>query len=264
MSVRKSIRLILVAIIMVLVLSSFYAYPAENATITGDGVRVRDIPSVWSAHISSVLDKGARVELVAKTEFIDTIDGRSAPWYDIRATGWVFGGFVAVDEGISIPLVSFTSEDRLLKTVFVLNGYNAFGVRKSEIKKNLGKPLSEITKKGTCAESYGMEYSYYTLVYKDVIFRGWNWNEGDDLYSVTYTTDAYDFYGLEVGCSVADVERVLGPGNRYTYADGVDGLSYSGEKYEFVGWNGVDFKLRDEKITAIEFSFGEETCEESW
>ena len=92
----------------------------SNATITGDGVRVRGIPSTLGRDIVSVLSKGARIEVIAKTEFVDTIDGLTAPWYRISYMEWVFGAFVKVDEGIDVPLVSFEwKEDGIAMIAFV-------------------------------------------------------------------------------------------------------------------------------------------------
>jgi hypothetical protein len=242
------------------------ANPDANATITGDGVRVRGLPSTLG-EVESVLDKGARIEVIGKTGFTDTIDGRTARWYKTSKRGWIFGAFVSLNEEARVPLLSFEyeSEDGVPMFTFVVKGLKAFGDTKSEIMKKLGKPVSETRKKSTCADL--PDTFFYTLSYKDVIFRGIEGNWGEQLYDVTYVTDAYDFYGLKVGCSVADVQRVLGEGGRVPNPRGIEELSYSGEKSGFVGWNGVDFTIGSgDIITIITFSGGEINCseDETW
>ena len=145
---------------------------------------------------------------------------------------------------------------------FCLKGYAAFGETKAEIKKKLGEPISETRKKSTCSDL--PDSFFYTLVYKDVVFRGVDGDWGDFLYSVTYVTGAYDFYGLKVGSSVAEVERALGDGHRDTvYNSKEEALFYSGEKYGFVGWNGLEFTIgTDDTISAIRFWSGEINCGE--
>ncbi|MBN2224515.1 MAG: SH3 domain-containing protein [Deltaproteobacteria bacterium] len=240
--------------------------PDANATITGDAVRVRGLPSTLG-EVKSVLDKGARIEVIGKTGFIDTIDGRTARWYKTSTWGWVFGAFVSVDEGASVPALpfKFESEDGVPRLTFVIGGLKPFGDKKSEIIQKLGKPISETRKKSTCADL--PDTFFYTLTYKDIVFRGIDGGWGESLYSVTYITDAYDFYGLKVGSSVADVERLLGKAYREKDPEGVEGFSYSGEKSGFVGWNGVNFAIgKNNTISSIEFWGGEINCgdDETW
>ncbi len=72
---------------------------AENATITGDGVRMR-----WEANTASdviiSLNKGTRVEVVSRSGIAETIGGDFAYWYYINygdQSGFVFGRFIAID-----------------------------------------------------------------------------------------------------------------------------------------------------------------------
>jgi hypothetical protein len=81
------------------------AYGADNATITGDGVALRRLPS-RSAEALTVLKKGTRVELVAETNVIDTIDGTTSAWYQVsygKSSGFVFGKYIGPDAGLTVP-----------------------------------------------------------------------------------------------------------------------------------------------------------------
>ena len=77
----------------------------DNATITGDGLRVRDLPNT-KANILANLDKGTRVEVMYHTNSTDSIDGFTGYWYYIgykSIFGYVFGKYISVDSGVFIP-----------------------------------------------------------------------------------------------------------------------------------------------------------------
>jgi len=86
----------------------FFALPAmaaENATITGDGLRVRDKPALNGNKVGS-LNKGYRVEAVSHSDHTDSIDGFTGYWYFIvykNLSGWVFGKYIQIDIRASIP-----------------------------------------------------------------------------------------------------------------------------------------------------------------
>ncbi|MBN1574808.1 MAG: SH3 domain-containing protein [Deltaproteobacteria bacterium] len=85
----------------------------ENGTITGDNLRVRKAPSV-KARIIGELNKGERVEALFKTDFSETIGGTNAPWYNIycfETNGYVFGGYLELDKGVSVPIESEVMPD---------------------------------------------------------------------------------------------------------------------------------------------------------
>lgn len=72
---------------------------ADNATITGDGVRLRGEPGTGGAVVAS-LDRGTRVEVVFRTGSVQTIDGDTYFWYFVNAGqkgGYVYGRFIAID-----------------------------------------------------------------------------------------------------------------------------------------------------------------------
>jgi hypothetical protein len=75
------------------------AFGVENATITGDAVRIREDAGT-DAPVVTTLNKGARVEVVNRMSLYQTIGGSSAYWYYINyrdASGYVFGKFIAID-----------------------------------------------------------------------------------------------------------------------------------------------------------------------
>jgi hypothetical protein len=246
---------------------SGYSDAINNATITGDGVRARNVPSTL-AGIVETFSKGTRIEVVGETDFTDTIDGYSAHWYKVSwykvslgmHFGFVFGQYIVPDAGANVPVLSM-GKDLDLMNAFIIRGHDALGDTKSEVLKKLGPPLSETKKKNKCAMP-GEESFYYTLTYKDVLFRGYGLEESDfPIYSVTYTTSAYNFLGLKVGSSVSDVERLLGKGQRYS-DDGIHDSStlyYYGETYFY-----ADFETDGKKVTAMTFTLGEMECDETW
>lgn len=84
-------------------LASYTVPAADNATITGDGVRLRGEPNTDAAVIGT-LSKGARVEIVFRTGTMQTIDGSSSYWYFTNAGdngGYIFGRFIAIDPAVA-------------------------------------------------------------------------------------------------------------------------------------------------------------------
>lgn len=76
----------------------------ENASISGDGVRIRETPGTSGAIIGSV-NKGTRLTVTARSPLAETIDGHQDSWYAVLyqgKKGYVFGRFLALDAGIII------------------------------------------------------------------------------------------------------------------------------------------------------------------
>lgn len=83
----------------------FFLSPAHTETrssvppaaqITGDFVRLRETPT-REGKIVGVLFKYMTVTIVGQGSPPETIDGKTAPWYQVKGTGvsgWVFGGFL--------------------------------------------------------------------------------------------------------------------------------------------------------------------------
>jgi uncharacterized protein YgiM (DUF1202 family) len=81
------------------------AFSAENASINGDGLRIREKPSTTGTVVGS-LNKGTRVQVLAHTDATDSIDGFTGYWYYIsykNVRGYVFGKYIKIDVGTSIP-----------------------------------------------------------------------------------------------------------------------------------------------------------------
>jgi uncharacterized protein YgiM (DUF1202 family) len=74
---------------------------AENASVTGDGVRIREAPGTTGTVIGSV-NKGTRLEVTGKTSLAETVDGHPDSWYAVLyqgKKGYIFGWFLAFDAG---------------------------------------------------------------------------------------------------------------------------------------------------------------------
>ena len=112
---------------------------AENATITGDKVNVRVQPAVWEKTWGA-LDKGTRVEAQYVSDFTDTVDGYTAPWYYIKCgdgllswgnSGFVFGRYIALDPGAAaapLPRSHSSYVDPIER--FIQHGLHVFGARR--------------------------------------------------------------------------------------------------------------------------------------
>jgi hypothetical protein len=101
----KMKRMTILAVLLLLALACVTAMAAENATITGDGLRLRAKPTT-DAKILDSMDKGTRVEVLAHTEFTDSIDGFTGYWYKIvykGTVGYVFGKYISTDIGVYVP-----------------------------------------------------------------------------------------------------------------------------------------------------------------
>ncbi len=97
--------LFLVAALLFLSAASAASFASENATVTGDSLRIWDRPNSSGTVIGS-LDKGMRVEALAHTDSTDSIDGFTGYWYYINyrgVFGYIFGKYVKIDIGTSIP-----------------------------------------------------------------------------------------------------------------------------------------------------------------
>ena len=91
----------------IILFCAFGVLAEENATITGDGLRIRSAPSTDSDILGTV-NTGTRIEALARTPFFEAIDGINARWYAVRyqdIEGYVFGGYLNMDLETIIPLI---------------------------------------------------------------------------------------------------------------------------------------------------------------
>ena len=206
-----------------MLLSSLSAYGADNATITGDKVNVRYQPAVWEKSWGT-LDRGTRVEAAYVSDFTDTIDGYTAPWYYIVCTGcakrllnidnsgYVFGRYVAIEPGAAVPLLRDRSwyEDPIER--FIKRGLNVCGINEAAIIKTLGRPVSTTDYKTEDDNADGGYVFRRRLTYRSIVIEMRKKTEywPEEISKLTMTTDAYAVNGLKVGSTPEDVERVLG------------------------------------------------------
>jgi hypothetical protein len=240
MRIRKTVTIVLFLLIMFAI--SIPAYSAGNAVITGDGVRVREKPSL-SGKILVSLNRGTRVTVVGKTDFIETIGGDTAPWYEIShgdIRGFVFGAFVSLDsEG--------TSAGKKDILVFIKGGLEKFGKTESDILKRLGEPTSRTSEKIDSVYWPGKIDIRHRLVYDGLVIGIHEYSGGKKLvHMVTVTKGPYEFDGLKVGSSPSDVRRILGDkppadGNRLIYHD-------------YAGYYMVTFTISGGAVVEIMFS----------
>ena len=98
-------RVTVLAVLLLLACTGIMVMAAENATITGDGLRLRERPTT-DAKVLDNMDKGTRVEVLAHTESTDSIDGFTGYWYKIiykGTMGYVFGKYISTDIGVYVP-----------------------------------------------------------------------------------------------------------------------------------------------------------------
>jgi len=96
-----------VMFVLVILLAGVVPVPAaENASVSGDGVRIREKPGTSSAIIGSV-DRGPLLEATGRTSLTETINGHEDYWYAVLyqgKTGYMFGQFLARDAGVAVPV----------------------------------------------------------------------------------------------------------------------------------------------------------------
>jgi hypothetical protein len=220
----RTFALGLVSVILAaLVALSAPAYGAENATITGDGVKIRELPSVSANYyINTLLYKGTRVEAREKTDYSDTVDGYSAPWYGIvhnGQIGYVFGRYVKLDEGVTLDLLHPTPTEYFQDQItrFVDEGLQEFGKTDSEIIEKLGRPVSSKEYDGVIHAYFYEGETFHTLTYNGITFDMHGPAGNGTISEITCTSGSYEFSGLKVGASVGDVMRMLGTPYRTDY-----------------------------------------------
>lgn len=94
-------------LLAVLIFAAFAAdaLAMNNAVITGSSVRLRPAPTI-NAGVIRELGAGTRVEILAHTDFTDSLDGFTGYWYYINYQGiygYVYGKYIRPDVGVSIP-----------------------------------------------------------------------------------------------------------------------------------------------------------------
>ena len=248
MFVKIQKMIFLPVVILTFVALSLPAFSADNATITGDGVRLRDVPATTGFILGSA-NTGTRVEVYGVTGFSETIGGDTAPWYIVshneNSVAFVYGKYVAIDDGVSIPPL----EEPVI--YFVRTGMERFGEEESEVIKNLGEPISVTEEE--CVDCFTGHY-YITairhLTFKDVIATFEVMEHGvHHIIGITFITDTYSIWGLKVGDSVDEVKQVLGTPVEMTE----DTIFYS----NLSGWMNASFTTENGAIREI-FLFTED------
>ncbi len=101
------------ATVAVFLLSSVWAFPAGNATVTGESIPLMKGPSFISDEPGAVaLHKGQPVTVLSRTSFTDRLAAIPEDyWYLVTFreggapfTGYVHGSALAVEEGAAIPI----------------------------------------------------------------------------------------------------------------------------------------------------------------
>ena len=251
MSKRRLMIAVLPVFLLAFVALPTTGYGTDNATITGDGVRLRAFPSA-NEGILMEFKNGTRVEVLSQSDFTDTIDGCTARWYYVQyeeeyrtASGFVFGCYVAVDREVTVPpLLGGIGYDDMIM-YFVWKGITAFGQNRAAVINNLGRPISETTE----SYEYGGKIYRHPLTYDGVVIETLEDVIGlRCVASVTVTSGAYNFCGLKVGSPVPDLERIFGRRYKFSYSE--DSVGYGVGSYYF-----VSFKVKDDKITQIKFTY---------
>ncbi len=191
----------------------------DNATITGDGLRVREKPSLEGKKLGSV-NKGYRVEALAHSNHTDNIDGFTGYWYYIvykDLSGWVFGKYIQIDIATSIPSESEFTPPKPSKAKANLNDilgnwpmyHDTPNVIYSFYNDGKAKFVSSYFEDGTDRVINRPE------VWGSYIFDGKtihvNWNDGTS--SVFYVKKEYGVTSLTVDGKLLPAElHMLGPG----------------------------------------------------
>jgi len=92
-----------------------------NARVTSGGLRIRSLPGQIGEVISK-LAKDDQLQVESKTSWTDTIDGITAPWFEVSkgwSAGWCFGGYLFIKDAGKVPTSSVgRTQSTLLHSYF--------------------------------------------------------------------------------------------------------------------------------------------------
>ena len=188
------------------------------------------------------------MEVLTETDFLNTIDGYTAPWYEISyggQTGYVFGRYLKLDGGTTVDIDPTNRYNNRI-TRFVRDNLALFGTSQLDIIKRLGQPISSTEYESVEA---GLTVKNHRLTYDGISFEISGQNGDDDglAFSLTCTTGSYNFGELRVGSPVTDVKRILGEpdrvdGDRHTYSTILSAI------------HSASFRIQNGKVTEITLS----------
>ncbi|MBN1573257.1 MAG: SH3 domain-containing protein [Deltaproteobacteria bacterium] len=219
---KKTLYLLAAACLIIV-----FALPAtavENATITGDGLRVREKPTLDGRKLGTV-NKGYRVEALAHSNRTDSIDGFTGYWYYIvykDLSGWVFGKYIQVDIAAPVPSESEFTPPKPTGTKAVLKDilgnwpmyFDTPNIIYSFYNDGKAKFVTSYFEEGTDRVIKRPE------VWGSYVFDGKtiqvNWNDGTS--SVFYVKKEYGVTSLTVDGKLLPPElHMLGPGETLEY-----------------------------------------------
>ena len=196
---------------LVLLLPGTAAFSQDNATITGDSVNLRAEPSRDSEILES-LKKGARVEVQAQTDVSATVEGYTADWFIVNHkgnTGFVFGRYIKLDFGVTVPLQPTGPQDPVGR--LVAGALGRFGQTEAEITGTLGRPMNVTETPVTNPHWPEKTDTIRELNYAGLVIGIYRVYDGKSfVYSMTVTDARYKFDGIGVGSSMNTVTRLLG------------------------------------------------------
>lgn len=141
---------------------------AKTGTVLDDKVRIRSAPSLTYSVVVGVVNKGDELEVDAKTEELDYIDGFSKPWYRVTFKNkhyWIYGGYFSVDSD-NKKLSEFSKASAMRDALFQ---YNVdFAINCGEYIKR-GKNITKTYESFKTEGGFLTDAACYTFEYGSVI-----------------------------------------------------------------------------------------------
>ena len=203
---------------------------------TGNSVRLRDTPGTGKE--SKILGKVNDFDLLI---VLGETSVKGETWYEVehprqKGTAWIFGKYVATDEGDAVGTPAYDMAVRIRMT---------FGQTPEKAKALLGKPKKE-TKDKFWFDPAAQNYTEAVLEYPDFKLR----YVQDKLQRVEVAGGAMSFGDIRVGDGVESVRDVLGPPQE----EGDEGLTYEVDPVEQLLFEERDGKVF--KMTWVQYLDG--------
>lgn len=183
---------------------------AETGTVLDDRVRVRSAPSLKYSAVVGVVNKGDKLEVDAKTEEFDNIDGFSEPWYRVEFNNnecWIYGGYFSVDS--NIEYLSELSKSRAMSNA--LFNYNVKFVTNCGDYLRKGKNVKKTYDSFKVEGGYEINATCYNFEYGSVIIDCYT---SDDKYFTWVCTsiikDGETPLNIKLNMTTEEVKAIFG------------------------------------------------------
>lgn len=222
-------KLLSVLLVSIFLCSAIFA---EKGTVLDDRVRVRSTPSLTNSVIVGVVNKGDKLEVDAKSEELDNIDGLSEPWYRVKFDNkdcWIYGGYFSVNSN-SNYLSEISRYSAMSDALFQYNAEFAANcgdyLRKGN---NVTKENKSITVEG----GFKINVVYYTFEYDSLLIDCYTRNGINFTWTCTsIVKDVKNPLNIKFNMTMEEVKAIFGD---FDYIKANEAFIYGGGcRIEFI------------------------------